>query len=262
MRILGVLSFAWIGGWFAVMPVYRYVEGRIDRAIVEALHGKANYHPVIHQTTDAFMLKFKLSFFIALLVALPYIVLQLWGFIAPALKESEQRPFRRLAPISVALFLLGAGFAWAVVPSAFAWFASYVEEFPGVDINQEAGSQVFFVAKMLLAFGVAFQLPLIVFGLGIAGLLTADTLLKYWRHGATAIFVISMIVTPSQDPVSMLMMAIPLTILFIASVYAVKFVQRKQNRPEALDDSPIAVLDMGEPIAYPEATDEQRQTLE
>ena len=81
---------------------------------------------------------------------------------------------------------------------------------------------------------MAFQLPLIVYGIGMAGLLSADTLLKYWRHGATAIFVISMIVTPSQDPISMLMMAIPLTILFVASVYAVKFMERKKARAEVL----------------------------
>jgi sec-independent protein translocase protein TatC len=83
---------------------------------------------------------------------------------------------------------------------------------------------------MLLAFGFAFQLPLFVYILGVLNLLKAETLLKYWRHSATAIFVISMVVTPSQDPLSMLMMAIPLTLLFIISVYAVKFTQRKNAR--------------------------------
>ena len=244
-----MLCVAWVAGWWAVLPVYRYVEGRIDRAITEALHGRAVYQPVIHETTAAFMLKFKLSFYIALIVALPYIVLQVWGFVAPALKDNEQKPFKRLAPLSVLLFLIGAGFAWSIVPSAFGWFASYVEDFPGVNINQEAGSQVFLVAKMLLAFGVAFQLPLIVYGIGMAGLLSADTLLKYWRHGATGIFILSMLITPSQDPVSMLMMAIPLTILFIGSVYAVKFMQGKKARLAAEEDVPMTALAVSEPTA-------------
>ena len=99
---------------------------------------------------------------------------------------------------------------------------------------------------------MAFQLPLIVYGLGIAGLLSADTLLKYWRHGASAIFVISMIITPSQDPISMLMMAVPLTMLFIASIYAVKFVQRKKVRIEAEENVPAEVINVGEPIAVPD----------
>jgi sec-independent protein translocase protein TatC len=119
---------------------------------------------------------------------------------------------------------------------------------------------------MLLAFGVAFQLPIIVYGIGIAGLLSTESLLKYWRHAASVIFVLSAIITPSNDPISMLTMAVPLTVLFVASVYAVKFTQRKQMRPEAEDDAPMAVLDMGEPIAYPEENPEEievrRETLE
>jgi sec-independent protein translocase protein TatC len=83
---------------------------------------------------------------------------------------------------------------------------------------------------MLLAFGIAFQLPLFVYILGILNLLKAETLIKYWRHCATVIFIISMVATPSQDPLSMLLMAIPLSILFIISVYAVKFTQRKKAK--------------------------------
>ena len=60
----------------------------------------------------------------------------------------------------------------------------------------------------------------------------------------------------------MLTMAIPLTVLFIASVYAVKFTQARQTRPEVIEDAPMAALDVGEPIVYPEATDTERQTLE
>ncbi len=251
--MISVLIVAWIGGWFAVMPVYGYVNGVIERAILERIGKFVKFQTVFHNTTEPFMLKMKLSFYIALIIVLPYIVLQVWGFVAPALKDNEQRPFKRLAPISGFLFLLGAGFAWLIVPTTFSWFASYAEEFPGTGINQEAGLQVFLVAKMLLAFGVAFQLPLIVFGMGMAGILSADTLLKYWRHGASAIFVISMIITPSQDPVSMLMMAIPLTLLFIASVYAVKFVQRKKVRIESEDNIPLEVIRTGEPIAVRES---------
>ena len=244
------------------MPVYGYIEGVINRAVTRSMGSGHEYKTVFGDVTQPFMLKFKLSFYIALAIVLPYIVVQIWGFVAPALKESEQRPFRKLAPASAILFLIGVGFAWAIVPTTFGWFASYANEFAGNDILQQAGNQVFLVVKMLLAFGVAFQLPIIVYGIGIAGLLSTESLLKYWRHAASVIFVLSAIITPSNDPISMLMMAVPLTVLFVASVYAVKFTQRNRTRPEAEDNSPIAVLDTGEPIAYPEATDEQRQTLE
>jgi len=251
--VVGVLTVAWVAAWFLVKPIYGYLNQVIVTAVKERLGKDFRYDESWRNTAEPFLFKLKFSFFLALIIVLPYIVLQIWGFIAPALKSNEQRPFKKLAPASTLLFLLGAGLGWLVTPTTFSWFASYAEEFPGTSIIQEPGTQVFFVLKMLLAFGVAFQLPLIVFGLGIAGLLSADTLLKYWRHGASAIFVISMIITPSQDPISMLMMAIPLTILFIGSVYAVKFVQRKKVRIESEENVPLEVIRTGEPIAVPES---------
>lgn len=92
---------------------------------------------------------------------------------------------------------------------------------------------VFFVLKMMLAFGIGFQLPLIVYILGALNLLTAETLVQYWRQAATVIFLGSAILTPSNDAFSMLMMAVPLVILFLVSVFAVKVVQGK-NRKKAI----------------------------
>ena len=229
------------------MPLYAAMEGRINDAILKVLGPKhIGYTTAVHSAPEFFMLKLKLSLYIGLVLVLPVIILNIWGFVAPALKPNEQKPFKRLAPASAVLFLIGAAFAYAVVPTMFAWFASYAEEFKGVSLIQEAGSQLFLVVKMMLAFGVAFQLPLIVYGLGLAGVLTADTLLKYWRHGASAIFLIAAIVTPSNDPMSMLMMAVPLTALFIGSVYAVKFMEKRRARENPVEASPVAVL---EPLA-------------
>ena len=259
MRVLGVLIVAWIGGWFAVEPVYNYVNRVIERAVKSELGGETPYLTQFKDSTQPFMLLFKLSFFIALMVVLPFIVTQIWAFVAPALKENEQKPFKRLAPASAALFLLGAGLAWLIVPTTFAFFAGFAKNFPGTSIFQEAGSQVFLVMKMLLAFGVAFQLPIIVYGIGIAGLLSPEALLKYWRHAATGIFLLSAIITPSSDPISMMMMGVPLTILFIASVYAVKFTQRNRILDEPPQETPMAPINLGEPIA-PDDTDEENRT--
>ena len=248
MRVLVALTIGLVLGWILEPWLYAAMETRIDKAVLERLKGTdIEYKTVFHSATEPFTLKLKLSFYIALVIILPYIIGQIWGFVAPALKPNEQQPFKRLAPASGILFLVGAGFAYAVVPAMFSWFVSYAGEFKGTSIYQEAGSQLFLVAKMMLAFGVAFQLPLIVYGLGLAGVLTAETLMKYWRHGATAIFAVAAIVTPSNDPMSMLMMAIPLTGLFIGSVYAVKFMEKRRDRDKPTIESPVAVLDPIEP---------------
>ena len=247
MRVLCALVVGWVVGWVVEPWLYAAMESRIDNAVLARLKGTGiEYKTVFHTATEPFLLKLKLSFYIALVLCLPYIIGQIWGFVAPALRPGEQKPFKRLAPASAGLFLLGAAFAYAAVPAMFAWFVSYAEEFKGTSIFQEAGSQLFLVVKMMLAFGVAFQLPLIVYGLGLAGILTAETLVKYWRHGASGIFLLAAVVTPSNDPFSMLMMALPLTALFIGSVYAVKFMEKRRDAPKPLEEAPMAVLDRPE----------------
>ena len=229
IRSLVALVIGWVIGWVTFPSAYAYLNTMVRKSIRSVLPPE-KYTEVIHEVTAAFMLQLHLSFLIGLGLAFPFIVLQVWGFIAPALKESEQRPIKRLVPLSVLLFATGVVFCWYCMPTALSWFASYVLNFQDVVLMQTAGTMVFFVVKMLIAFGIAFELPLFVYILGALNLLKAETLLKYWRHSATSIFVFSMIVTPSQDPLTMLMMAIPLTLLFIVSVYAVKFTQRKQRR--------------------------------
>jgi sec-independent protein translocase protein TatC len=228
IRSLWAITAGWLVGWLGFEPVYKYLSDKVDGAIKEALPAGHHFQTVFHNSTEPFFLKFKLSFWMAVIIAFPFLILQIWGFIAPALKPNEQRPFKRLAPASAVLFVMGVLFAWFITPSALKWFVSYLGEFPGTDLLQEAGTMVFFVLKLLLAFGFAFQLPLVVYGLGLAGLLSAETLIKYWRQCTIAIFVIAMIVTPSQDPATMLAMAIPLTILFMASVWAVRLIQKKR----------------------------------
>jgi len=233
IRSIMILTVAWVIGWIVVLPVFDFLESMARRAIEPVLPKGLTVVWSIG-ITEAFFLKLKFSFAIGLALSFPFLALQLWGFIEPALTPKERQPLRRIAPVSLLLFAMGAGFCWLVMPSALRWFATYIEEFPGTTPINPAGTLSFFILKMMMAFGVAFQLPLVVYILGALELLQAETLIKYWRHSATAIFVVAMVITPSQDPLTMLMMAVPLVLLFIISVYAVKFTQgRKRRRQEA-----------------------------
>jgi sec-independent protein translocase protein TatC len=237
IRALFILGAAWAVGWILEPHLYGLMTHRMLLAITPVLPKDATYTEAFFHAPDAFLLKVKLSFFIGLIPSFPLVLMQLWAFIEPALKPSERKPVRKVAPFSLLLFAVGATFAWWIMPEAMRWFATYVMEFPGTNVVQEAGTLAFFVLKMMLAFGIAFQLPLVVYILGALGLLKADALLQYWRQAATAIFVISMIITPSNDPATMLMMAIPLVILFVISVYAVKVTERRKRR-DSLITSP------------------------
>lgn len=232
VRIVYMLAVGWVVSYYVIEPhLYDYLNGMIESSVLPILNAKhIEYRTVFHNVTEPFMLRLKLSFLIGLILCFPLALLQVWGFVAPALKPKEKRPFRVIAPLSVVLFAIGVAFGWWVTPNALIWFAGYVEEFPGTSLFQEAGLMIFFILKLLLAFGLAFELPLIVFALGELGLLSSATLLKHWRQSTVFIFVVSAVLTPSNDAFTMLMMAIPMCVLFIISVYAVKFSQRKKRR--------------------------------
>lgn len=232
IRAILVIAVCWAIGWLIEPQLYKFLNTMVDRNVRRVLPPGTTYIQAFGNATDAFMLQLKLSFMIGLIIAAPFVVLQLWGFVAPGLKKKERQPFKRLAPFTVGLFLLGASFCWIILPAAIGWFASYVGNFHDTGLIQEPGKMVFFSLKMMLAFGLGFQLPLVVYVLGALNLLSAETLFKYWRQSSVVIFILSAVLTPSNDWFSMLMMAIPLVILFIISVYAVRLTQRKRKREE------------------------------
>ncbi len=238
LRIIALLVVGWVAGWYLLPYLYGFLNTAIQNTVKETI-GPGRYSEAFRNAPEAFMLKFKLSFLIGLVLTFPLIVIQIWGFIEPGLKPNERKPFRRMAPLSLILFVMGASFCWVILPSAIGWFSGFLNDF-NAQLIQEPGTMVFFVLKMMLAFGIGFQLPLIVFALGALGLLSAETLVEYWRQAATFIFIGSAILTPSNDAFSMLMMAVPLVVLFVISVYAVKIVQRKKKPTEEWEDEPDA----------------------
>ncbi len=240
MRSIVAVVVGTIAGWFLQPTVYAAIEGMAYEAIRAALKTKkVEFHIVFHSATDPFMLKMRLAVLIGLVMVVPFLIVQIWGFVAPGLKPSERRPFKLLAPYSMLLFFIGAGFCWMIMPKALTWFVSYFDDFQGTVLNQEAGTMTFFVLKMVAAFGIGFQLPLVVYGLALAGLLTGEALMQNWRQAATGIFVAAMVITPSNDLFSMLAMAIPLVVLFGISVVAVRFLEKKRGKLAKTDDYTI-----------------------
>jgi sec-independent protein translocase protein TatC len=216
------------------MPVYRYLEDIVKDNVATGVP----YKPVMFTLTGPFMLKIKMAFYIGLFLTLPFTVHQLWGFVAPGLRPSERKPFKIVAPVSTVLFFMGAGACWFILPVTVTWLTMFAKEFPETEMMLEAGSMVFLLIKMILSFGVGFQMPIIVFVLARLEIVTPKAMMQYWRHAVVGVIVASAVITPSGDPLSLAVLSLPLIGLFFLSVWAARVTLRKQRAKEdaVLDD--------------------------
>ena len=135
---------------------------------------------VINNFTDGFFLKLQIATVGGLVLALPLAVLELWGFIAPALTPQEKKGVHLVAPMSVVLFFLGTACAYLILPRAAQWFLSYIP--PGAILLQNPLTWTVFVVKILLVFGLMFELPVVLMFLGKIGIINSRLMIQYWRQ--------------------------------------------------------------------------------
>ena len=175
------------------------------------------------------MLQLKVAALAGLIVAAPAVMLQLWLFIAPGLYKREKRMALPFVISSSMLFVAGAAFNhYVVFPTAFAFLGSfrtsYMEFLPRI-------SPVFSLyAQLALAFGVIFQMPVLVFTLARLGLVTAGFLWRNTKYAILIIFIISAVVTPTSDVVTQTLMAAPMILLYIISIAIAAIFGKKRRR--------------------------------
>jgi sec-independent protein translocase protein TatC len=233
VRSLLVLCVAWGIGWFTEPWLYQEVNNILrDPALVPE---GVRVEEAFRNFSDPFFLRFKLSFVIGLIIASPIIILQLWGFIRPALKPAERKPLKVVAPLSAALFLVGGFFGFLIVRPALFWFFSFLSSFEGVGLIQEPGLFVMFVLKMLLAFGIGFQLPVVLWFLGQLGIVTSQALTKNWRFAVAGIALASGFLTPGGDFFSFAAMSVPLALLYFAGIGALRISERRKAKRAAAE---------------------------
>ena len=159
-----------------------------------------------------FFAPFKLAFMLAIVLAFPYLLHQMWGFVAPGLYSHEKRLAMPILFSSVLLFYSGIAFAFFVVfPLAFAFFTSVAPE--GITIATDISSYLDFVLKIFIAFGFAFEVPIVVFVMCWAGIATVKGLREKRPYVIVSAFVLGMLLTP-PDVISQTLLAIPIWFLY------------------------------------------------
>lgn len=228
MRSLLLVAAGWVVGWFLQDPVFYYLEGFLTDPKVVPSGVKAPIF-IFTDLTQPFFLKLKLSFIIGLIISGPVVIWQLWGFVKPALKKHEKKALRKVVPFSIFLFLLGVAGAIVILKPAVRWFMGFLIDFAGADLMQTPGSFTTFVLKMILAFGIGFQLPVVVWFLSKIGLLTSEILFKQWRIALVAIVGMVFMLTPGGDLFSNVMLGVPLLLMYFITIFVIRFGERKRR---------------------------------
>jgi sec-independent protein translocase protein TatC len=171
--------------------------------------------------------RLKVTALVGIVASSPIWLYQLWAFIVPGLTPKERRYAAPFVATSVSLFLLGALFAYLTLPAAL----HFLIGIGGAHLSPflRADSYLNFVGLVILAFGATFELPLILFFLGLAGIIEVETMRKYRKHAIVGITVIAAVVTPSQDPYTMTAMAVPLYGMYELTVFILTRIEKRKR---------------------------------
>ncbi len=182
---------------------------------------------------EAFLTYLKVAFFAGLFVVLPVILHQLWKFVAPGLLEHERKYTIPFLVGSTTLFYAGGALFYLLLPFVVTFLLSFASD--DITAHLSVGYYVSFCLRLMIAFGLVFQLPVVVVFLTQLGLVTSRGLIRHFRYAVVLAFVLAAILTP-PDPISQSFMALPTLLLYSASILAAKRIESRRAREDDGDD--------------------------
>jgi sec-independent protein translocase protein TatC len=183
--------------------------------------------------TDTIETYFKVALVSGAILTMPVILYQLWLFVSPGLEPRERRLVYVFVPAAFGLFLTGIVFSWLVLlPAAIRFLADFMPEI--FTVEWTAPEYIGFTTSFLFWIGVSFEMPLIMYLLARVGLVTAKALREHWRVAIVAIAILAAVITPSIDPMTMLLTMAPLTVLYLLSILLAIVGERQFQRSMAV----------------------------
>lgn len=174
--------------------------------------------------TEAFIIRLKVTAFTGMVFALPVILFQLWRFVTPGLHAHEKKYALPFVLVSVLLFGLGVAVAFLSLPKALEVLAG----FAGTELVllPRAADYLSFVLILIAAFGFSFEFPIILLGLTLVGVLSSEKLRDARKIAWVVILVLAAVITPTQDPITLMIMAVPLGLLYEGTLIAARLLKR------------------------------------
>ncbi len=215
-----------------------YFAGDIYNFLTQPLYdvwgNQANRQMIATDLTEPFFVHIKVAFFMAIFVSFPIIASQLWLFIAPGLYKNEKQAFLPFLLATPVMFLIGAAFVYyAVLPVAWEFFTSFEQVGQNGTINialqPKINEYLSLVMQLILAFGICFELPVLLSLLVQVGIINTEQLKSKRRYAIVMAFVIAAVLTP-PDPLSQVGLAVPLVLLYEISIWAGKLIEKRKAK--------------------------------
>ncbi len=227
-------SIAVIGGFLACWAVVDPIFDALVAPLLAVLPDGS--HAIYTTLPEGFFTRMHIAFVAGVFVSSPIIFYQIWAFIAPGLYEEEKRSIIPVAVMSAVFFISGGAFCYFVVfPNAFTFFMSYATD--TIVAMPKISDYLSFVLKLILAFGLVFEMPLFAFFLARMGIITAELMRRVRRYAILAIFIVAAILSP-PDVVSQLLMAAPMLVLYELSILVAAGFGKKTKKEDDSEETP------------------------
>lgn len=226
IKCIVAIALGAVVGWFA----YPHV---VD-ILMEPLRDLAKNHSEVSdkfisfKPLEIFMLRVKISSYMGLVIAMPFVLWQVWKFVAPGLYQNERRYAGAFVASATALFVMGAAVAYFTLTPALTFLQSFGEG--DVYFQYSAQEYLTLIVFMMVAFGAGFQFPIVVVALQLVGVVTPQQLAGARRMAIVIVCVVAAVITPSADPISMLALAVPMVVFYEISILIGRVVLRRRLR--------------------------------
>ena len=250
-RRLLVSVLALVVGFVACTFVAESIYGFLVEPLAHAMETAGGTKRMIFtHLTEAFFTQMKVAFFAAVMITFPVFATQMWKFVAPGLYRNEKHALRPFLIASPVLFFIGVAFVYYfIMPTAWTFFLGFQttegESVLPIELEARVGDYLSLVMMLMFAFGLSFQLPVLLVLLARAGIISSRALREKRRYAILMVFIFAAVVTP-PDVISQIALAVPMLLLYEMSIYAAQWVERRREETSEAESAGVEDTDFNQ----------------